>query len=72
MIELQELFSIEYGHDLELNKIKKSTNSSDSVNYVSRTAKNNGVSAKVQEIVNLAPLEAGLITVSLGDRKSVV
>ena len=33
MIELQELFSIEYGHDLELNKIKKSTNSSDSVNY---------------------------------------
>ena len=66
MIELQELFSIEYGHDLELNKIKKSTNSSDSVNYVSRTAKNNGVSAKVQEIVNLAPLEAGLITVSLG------
>ena len=65
MIELQELFSIEYGHDLELNKIKKSTNSSDSVNYVSRTAKNNGVSAKVQEIVNLAPLEAGLITTIL-------
>ena len=67
MIELQELFSIEYGHDLELNKIKKSTNSSDSVNYVSRTAKNNGVSAKVQEIVNLAPLEAGLINLATAE-----
>lgn len=36
MVELQELFNIEYGNSLDLNKLVQK---SDGVNFVSRTAK---------------------------------
>lgn len=63
MVELQEIFDINYGHSLELNKL---TEFSDGINYISRTAKNNGVSARVLQPDRLEPIQGGTITVSLG------
>lgn len=63
MVELQELFNIEYGNSLDLNKLSKKYKG---VNFVSRTAKNNGVSAEVVEIKDVPKMIKGSITVSLG------
>ena len=51
------------GTNLELNHLKKSD---DGINFVSRTSKNNGVSAIVEPIDKVEPLDAGLITVAGG------
>ena len=63
MIELQEIFEVKYGVNLELNKL---TQSDDGINFVSRTAKNNGVSAKVKPLDNVDPIPAGCISVAGG------
>lgn len=63
MIELQSIFNIDYGHSLELNKLKLDA---DGINFVSRTAKNNGVSAKVSKTKDYDPIVGGAVTVSLG------
>lgn len=63
MLELQEIFDINYGHSLELNKLEPNN---EGVNFVSRTAKNNGVSAKVSIVQGYEPVPKGAITVSLG------
>ena len=62
MIPLSELFNIEYGHSFDLNKLEQV---SEGINFVSRTAKNNGVSAVVKKRQE-KPMPAGTITVSLG------
>ena len=58
-----ELFDIFYGTNLALNHLKKNKNG---INFVSRTEKNNGISAIVESIKNIKPLDAGLITIALG------
>ena len=58
-----ELFDVNYGHSLELNKLVRSTGG---VNYISRTSQNNGVSARVAVIPGLEPEESGALTVALG------
>ena len=63
MQKVSELFDVIYGVNLELNSMKKSV---DGINFVSRTAKNNGVSAKVQPIKDLTPIPAGTISVAGG------
>ncbi|NWJ98113.1 MAG: restriction endonuclease subunit S [Chloroflexi bacterium] len=63
MIELGELFSVKYGVNLELNALVKSP---DGINFVSRTAKNNGVSARVKPVAKIEPISAGTITVAGG------
>tara|TARA_R110001583_G_C5666389_1_gene410231 strand:- start:4072 stop:5037 length:966 start_codon:yes stop_codon:yes gene_type:complete len=63
MVELQKLFNIEYGNSLDLNKL---TQNSKSVNFISRTAKNNGVSAIVNDVIGIKKMPKGSITVSLG------
>lgn len=63
MLELQEIFDINYGHSLELNKLEPNE---EGINFVSRTAKNNGVSAKVSVVPDYEPVPKGAITVSLG------
>lgn len=63
MVELQDLFEVKYGVNLELNKLEQV---SDGINFVSRTAKNNGVSAVVKELGNVDPIPAGVITVAGG------
>lgn len=61
--KISSLFNIQYGDSLELNKL---TLKDDGVNFVSRTAKNNGVSAKVKEIKGLKPKPPNILTVALG------
>lgn len=62
---ISELFTLEYGHSLELNRLDLSSGA-DAVNFVGRAARNNGVTAKVSRIPNLAPAPAGTVTVALG------
>lgn len=63
LVKLSDLFDVEYGHSLELNRLQRTA---DGVNFVSRTANNNGVSARVALVPDLAPQEAGKLTVALG------
>lgn len=63
MIKLQELFEVKYGTNLELNSLCIDNNG---VNFISRTAKNNGVSAKVAPVQGIQPIPAGCITVACG------
>ena len=63
MVELQEIFNIKYGNSLDLNKLSQSKSG---INFVSRTAKNNGVSARVSRILSTETMPKGSITVSLG------
>jgi len=60
---VDDLFEVFYGTDLELNTLKKTKVG---INFVSRTEQNNGVSAIVEPLKNMAPFDAGLITVAAG------
>ena len=60
---LSELFDIKYGVNLELNALEKSHTG---INFVARTAKNNGVSARVKRLVYVEPVPAGTISVACG------
>lgn len=62
-VRLSEIFDIMYGHNLELNSLTRCV---DGVNFASRTAADNGVSAKVKRIAGLEPVAAGAITVAGG------
>lgn len=72
MIKVNDLFEVKYGNSLELvnlaicEKVDK-----DSISFVSRTEKNNGVSAIVKRLPEIDPFEAGLITVA-GSGNSVL
>lgn len=63
MIKISDLFDVEYGNSFELNRLTETENG---INFISRTSKNNGVSAKVKRIESVCPFPSGLITVSLG------
>lgn len=63
MVPVSHLFEVRYGVNLELNSLRQTP---DGIAFVSRTARNNGVSARVAPIPNLAPLRAGTISVAGG------
>jgi hypothetical protein len=63
MNKVSELFEVSYGGSLELNSLVKTHYG---INFVSRTAKNNGISAKVQQIDDLSPNPARSISVAGG------
>lgn len=63
MVELQEIFDVSYGNKFDLNKMNQNYNT---VHFVGRSAKNNGVTAKVAKLENIEPYNDGLITVALG------
>ena len=64
---LNKLFIIKYGVNLELNACEESIlKEKSSVNFVSRTAENNGVSSRVSIIETIEPQNAGLISVAGG------
>lgn len=65
MARVRDLFDVSYGHSLELNRLARSS-SADAINFVSRTAKNNGASARVERIPGVEPAQGGLVTVALG------
>lgn len=64
MPSIDELFYLDYGHSLELNRLAPSECDS-AINYVGRAARNNGVTARVARLPGVAPAEAGTITVAL-------
>ena len=64
MPTISELFTLAYGHSLELNRLEQFAGP-DAVNFVSRAARNNGVTAKVRPIPSVAPAPAGTLTVAL-------
>lgn len=61
--KVSDLFVVEYGANLELNALELDSRG---INFVSRTSKNNGVSAKVKRLIDIDPLPAGTITVAGG------
>lgn len=62
LVRVSDLFDIKYGDSLELSRLEKDDCG---INFVSRTAKNNGVSAKVKRIPGIEPTPANTITVAL-------
>ncbi len=65
--KISDLFYVKYGVNLELNTCEEvSLNAPNSVNFVARTAENNGVSARVKLIEGVTPQKAGLISVAGG------
>ncbi|WP_373088807.1 restriction endonuclease subunit S [Sneathiella sp.] len=62
-VKLKELFHIEYGNQLDKNKMCECRSGT---NFVSRTSANLGVDTKVEAISGVDPYEAGLITATLG------
>jgi hypothetical protein len=63
MTSVSELFDVIYGSNLELNGLVQD---SKGVNFVSRTAKNNGVSAKVKLLEDRVPIEGPVLSVAGG------
>jgi len=64
MTTVSDLFDLTYGHSLELNRLTTS-NDANAINFVSRTARHNGVSARVTPLPEVEPSPAGTITVAL-------
>lgn len=60
---VKDLFDVQYGVDLELNALEQDPNG---INFVARTSKDNGVSAKVKPIPWIEPNPAGTISVAAG------
>lgn len=60
---VDEIFDVVYGVNLELNKCILDENG---INFVSRTAKNNGVSARIKSLRNKKPNPAWTLSVSGG------
>ncbi|MDR3058158.1 MAG: restriction endonuclease subunit S [Prevotella sp.] len=67
MKKLNDLFDITYGVNLELNALIRCTiNDKYAVKFVSRTSKNNGISAIVEKRADVDPIPSGTITVAMG------
>lgn len=65
--QVGELFDVVYGVNLELNACVETTKDDpESVNFVSRSRDNNGVTAYIKRIEDLEPQSAGIITVAGG------
>lgn len=64
MERLDKIFTVTYGVNLELYKLNLD-NGINSINYVSRTKKNNGISARVERIEGLIPNPANTLSIAL-------
>lgn len=64
MPKVSDLFDLEYGHSLELNRLQQSSEV-DAINFVGRAASNNGVTGRVGRIEDLPPTPGGTISVAL-------
>ena len=63
MIEVRSLFDVKYGVNLELNAMIRDPNG---LAFVSRSARNNGVVARVARLPDKEPIPAGTISVAGG------
>ena len=62
-VRLKDLFQIEYGNQLDKNKLNECRSGT---NFVSRTSSNLGVDTTIEAIAGVEPYETGLITATLG------
>lgn len=60
---LNNIVDITYGNKFDLQNM---TFDAPSVNFISRTASNNGVSARVDRVYNVEPYPGGCLTIALG------
>ena len=66
-VKISDLFEVKYGNGFELvNMDICEENTNDSFAFISRTSRNNGISAFVEKITDVKSFQAGLITVSVG------
>jgi hypothetical protein len=65
MKTIADLFDVKYGINLELNACEI-TKDQNGINFVARTAENNGVVAKIKLIVDKTPQPAGVLTCAGG------
>jgi len=66
-MRVKDLFTVKYGVNLELMTLETVTaNDKDGVNFVARTAENNGVVARVRRIEGLEPQPAGILSCAGG------
>ncbi len=63
LVPVSDIFDVSYGVNLELNKLELDSNG---INFVSRTQKNNGVSAKVKVLKSKKPNPGNTISVAGG------
>src|SRR3989344_2342240 len=67
MIKVSDIFDVKYGVNLELVHLEEcGKNEEGSINFVSRTEKNNGVSSHVQRLPDVVPNPAGSLSVAGG------
>jgi hypothetical protein len=67
LVEITDLFEVRYGVNLELIKLEEcSKQEQGSINFISRTDKNNGISAYVQKLDILKPNPSHTISVAGG------
>lgn len=69
-MKISDLFILHQGNGFELCNMDLSDDSD--INFVSRTAQNNGVVAQVCKDRIKAPFPAGFITVALGERIIII
>ena len=66
-MKISDLFDVKYGVNLELMTCERTTdNDINSVNFVARTSKNNGVTAVVKRIDGVEPQPAGTLSCAGG------
>ena len=58
-----DLFDVQYGTNLELLRLNKNSHG---VNFVSRTAKSNGVTSKVDTLIDVLPTPGRVLSVAAG------
>lgn len=67
LVPIKDLFTIKYGNSLELVRLDKCKKTDpNAINFVSRTEKNNGVSAIVEKIISENPNPAHTLSVAGG------
>ena len=67
LVKLSEIFEVIYGVNLELVHIEQCTSTTkDAIPFVSRTEKNNGVSAYVYEMIDVEPNPKHTLSVAGG------
>ena len=67
LVKISDIFNLNYGNSLELINLEKcSSTDYNSIPFVSRSEKNNGVSAFVYEMIDIEPNPKHTLTVALG------
>ena len=67
LVKISDLFEVKYGVNLELVNLEEcEKQDKNSINFVSRTDKNNGVSAYVQKMIEVMPNPSYTISVAGG------